>query len=73
VDGDLNGERNPKKDGLEMMGDFCREAAVLVLIFATLDKAIKPAGLDLYNLIWVVAVSLAFFVVGVILEYWRKT
>lgn len=69
----MGGERNPKKDGLEMMGDFCREASVLVLVFATLEKVIKPEGLNLYGLGLVIGVSLAFLIVGIILEYWRKT
>ena len=71
--GELSGERNPKKDGIEMMGDFCREAAVLVLVFATLEKVIRPEGLDLYSLFLVLAVSSAFFIIGIMLEYWRKT
>lgn len=65
-------EKNPRKDGFEMWGEFCRDAAVLVLIFAFLEKVIKPTGLDFYNLLKVLGVSFVFMVAGLYCEKWRK-
>lgn len=68
----MAGEQNPKKDNFEMIGDFCREVAVLVLVFATLDKLITPGGIGLHGLLDVLGVSFAFMVVVMAFEHWRK-
>ena len=54
-----------------MGSEFLRDAAVLVIIFATLDKVIKP-GLGTWQIVWRVAVILGIsgllYVLGVLAE-----
>ena len=64
--------KNPKKDYFEMIGDFCGEGAVLVLIFATLDKMISKDGLTWHGALDVLGVSFFFLVTGMAFERWRR-
>ncbi len=57
-----------KKTVPEMLGEFCREAAVLVLIFALLDKMISPDGLTVSWASSVCAGSAALLALGVFIE-----
>ena len=57
-----------KKTVPEMLGEFCREAAVLVLIFALLDKMISPEGLSIWWALCVCAGSAALLALGILIE-----
>ncbi|MCC7440381.1 MAG: hypothetical protein IT285_02040 [Bdellovibrionales bacterium] len=53
----------------EMSGDFFREAAVLVWVFALVEKLLeKDDGISVGYVLGVTGVTLLFFVLGVILE-----
>jgi len=41
MDGELSGEQNPLKDTKEMLGDFLREVASLILVFLPLEVALQ--------------------------------
>jgi hypothetical protein len=69
----MGDDMNPVKDTYEMIGDFCREAAVLVLVFATLDQIIAPGGLKFWLELAVLGVVSIFLVVGIAFEKWRRT
>ena len=57
-----------KKTVPEMLGEFCREAAVLVLIFALLDKMILPEGLTVRWASSVCGCSAALLALGIFIE-----
>jgi hypothetical protein len=61
-----------RKDVPEMLGEFCREAAVLVLVFATLDRVIRSGGLTFWPLAAIIGVSGLFLAVGIAFEKWRE-
>lgn len=42
----MSEDRNPLKDTQEMLGDFLREAAVLILIFFPLEVALKDEQIE---------------------------
>ena len=52
----------------EMLGEFCREAAVLVLIFALLDKVISSEGLTMRWALCVCAGSAVLLALGILIE-----
>jgi hypothetical protein len=57
------------KDVSEMIGDFLREAAVLVLVFFPLDVALKDGGnVPLSFLCVIGALSLTLLVAGIYFE-----
>ena len=60
-----------QKTRKEMVGEFCREAAVLTLIFALLDKVLR-GGQSWFDIVWKTAIilifSAGFFLVGVMME-----
>jgi hypothetical protein len=60
-----------EKTRKEMVGEFCREAAVLTLIFALLDKVLRE-GQSWFAIVWktaiILACSAALFLVGVAME-----
>jgi len=57
------------KDVGEMIGDFLREAAVLVLVFFPLDIAMKDGGnIPLSFVSVVIALSLSLLVAGIYFE-----
>lgn len=51
-----------------MVGEYFREASVLVLVFALLDKLISPEGIGVDWILGTILVSLLLLVCGVILE-----
>ena len=51
-----------------MVGEYFREAAVLVLVFAMLDKLISPDGLSIDWILVTILASFGLLVAGVILE-----
>jgi len=60
------------RDVLEMLGDFFREAAVLVTVFFPLDFALKGQGaLSLPFLILICCLSLLLLTMGITLEKLR--
>lgn len=63
------GDRGGRKAVAEMMGDFFREAAVLVAVFGWLDKAVRSEPFVAESWGWnVFALSSALFFVGAFLE-----
>ncbi len=66
----------------KMVGDYLREASVLVLVFGFLDTLVgtEPAGRSLHDrldevptdwVIFVLALSVSLFLIGVVLERLR--
>jgi len=65
------GKRHPK-DVLEMLGDFFREAAVLLLIFYPLEMARKSNGdLSLPFILIVGCACILCLLMGIVLEKMR--
>jgi hypothetical protein len=64
-------EPEPIKDRFQMVEEFFREAAVLVLVFAILDRVLKGDGLRVWQLLIILGVSGLCLAVGVKLEEWR--
>jgi hypothetical protein len=61
------------KDVLEMLGEFFRDAAVLVTVFFPLDFALKGEGsISLTFLILICCLSLLCLVMGISLEKLRE-
>jgi hypothetical protein len=64
-----------------MTGEFCREAAVLIFVFANLDFWLKPLKVRIQNdsddpvtyTLKVFGISVAFQITGMCLEKWRKS
>jgi len=54
-----------------MIGEFFREAAVLVLVFVPVEKFI-PGGLKIKWALATLGVSLIFLATGMSFERWRK-
>lgn len=54
----------------EMLGDFLRDAAVLVLVFALLDK-VMAQRLTLWWVCGTIAISGLLLILGILLERWR--
>lgn len=63
--------RNPVQDAREMIGEFCREVAVLVLVFVPLEKVVNKSGFGVWWAIGTLVVSAVFLSVGIILEWSR--
>ena len=60
------------RDVLEMLGDFFREAAVLVTVFFPLDFALKGKGaLSLPFLVLVCCLCVLLLMMGIMLEKLR--
>lgn len=51
-----------------MVSEYFREAAVLVLVFALLDKLIGPEGLSIDWILGTILVSFGLLVAGIIIE-----
>jgi hypothetical protein len=68
----VNTEKNPIKDRKEMVGDFFREVAALVLVFAFLDKVIFDKPITYLYVGVIVSVSLISLLFGISLERRRK-
>jgi hypothetical protein len=60
-------DRSPKSFG-ELLGEFHREAAVLVFVFGHLEQILRNQGLDFGLTAGVWAFSVGFFVAGWKLE-----
>ena len=58
------------KDVLEMLGDFFREAAVLVLIFYPLENA-KNGNVPLLLIVLIGGVCVVLLLMGIVLEKLR--
>jgi len=67
----VNGNKNPIQDKFEMIGEFFREAAVLVLVFVPVEKFI-PGGFKIKWALATLGVSLIFLATGMSFERWRK-
>jgi hypothetical protein len=67
----LAGERNPKKDAFEMIGEVFRDIAVLVLVFAILEKLIKDGMPGWQFIAGVLLLSGICLAVGIAFEMWR--
>lgn len=61
-----------KKQVAEMIGEFLRDAAVLVLVFALLDRVISPTGVSVGWAIGVALVSGLLLFLGILVERGRK-
>ena len=55
-----------------MIGEFCREVAVLVLVFVPLDVAINRGHFEIWWIVGAIMTSTAFLGVGILLE-WSRT
>lgn len=70
-----------KKGNLAMVGEFSREAAVLIFVFGNLDIWLKSLEGSWRHAFWptvglisiIFAVAGLFQVVGMVLEKWRGT
>ena len=65
-------ERNPIKDAKEMVGDFFRETAALVMVFAFLDKLIFHEHIGPMWAILSVALGAVLLIFGIGIERRRK-
>jgi hypothetical protein len=54
-----------------MIGEFCREVAVLVLVFVPLEKIVNKSGFGVWWGVGTLVVSAVFLSVGIILEWSR--
>ena len=64
-----SGKKREIKDVSEMVGEFLREAAVLILVFFPLDVALKDGGNVPFSFICVIgALSLSLLVAGIYFE-----
>jgi hypothetical protein len=51
-----------------MVSEYFREAAVLVLVFALLDKLISPDGVSVEWILGTILVSFGLLIAGIIIE-----
>ncbi len=63
---------NGKQTVAQMLGEFVREAAVLVAVFAPLDMAIQKTPFTLLNVIAIVASIGFLLVLGILIEVARQ-
>ncbi len=61
-----------RKTAAEMVGEYLREAAVLVAVFAILDKLVQGHVVTLWWSVSAIAISLALLVVGIVIERRRN-
>ena len=63
-----------RKTGPEMLGEFCRDAGVLVAVFAPLEAIVRggTAALTQSAIFVIVGVSGGLLIAGVALERFRK-
>jgi hypothetical protein len=54
-----------------MIGEFCREVAVLVLVFVPLEKIVNKSGFGVWRAVGTLLVSAVFLSVGNIIEWSR--
>jgi hypothetical protein len=65
-----NGTKKETKDVLEMLGEFFREAAVLVLIFLPLEIS-RNEAISVPMAFLIGFECIAFLLMGISLEKWR--
>ncbi len=63
---------NGKQTVAQMLGEFVREAAVLVAVFAPLDMAIQKTPFTLLNVIAILASVGFLLVLGILIEVARQ-
>ncbi len=63
---------NGKQTVAQMLGEFVREAAVLVAVFAPLDMAIQKTPFTLLNVIAILASVGFLLVLGILIEVARR-
>ncbi len=63
---------NRKQTVAQMLGEFLREAAVLLLVFAPLDMAIQKSPFTWLNVIAIVAGVGFLLVLGILIEVVRQ-
>ncbi len=63
---------NGKQTVAQMLGEFLREAAVLVAVFAPVDMAIQNPPFTLLNVIAIVASVGFLLVLGILIEVVRR-
>ena len=61
-----------RKSAAEMVGEYLREAAVLVAVFAILDKLVQGHVVTLWWSVSTFVVSLALLLVGIVIERLRN-
>lgn len=69
--GDSVADKNPVQDAREMLGEFCREVAVLVLVFVPLEMVVNKGGFGIWWAVGTITVSAFFLGVGILLEWSR--
>jgi hypothetical protein len=66
---------NPRRSTVDafagFLGEFLREMAVLIAVFAPLDAFTRTTGLTVRLVVTTIAIVAAFFVLGVLLEVKR--
>lgn len=62
-----------RKSAAEMVGEYLREAAVLVAVFAILDKLVQGHVVTLWWSVSAMSISLALLVVGIQIERRRDS
>lgn len=62
----------PRKSILEMIGEFLREAGVLVLVFGFLDTFITNKPVTFWFAVSVMSISGLFLVSGILVEVARE-
>ena len=65
-----------RKGFFNMFGEFCREAAVLIFVFANLDLWLYHQSDDwgvVKHLLQAFGVAVVFLITGMLMEKWRKT
>ena len=65
-------EKNPVKDRKEMVGDFFRELAALIVVFAFLDKVIFDKPITYLYAVATAVLSGSLLLFGISLERRRK-
>ena len=63
---------NGKQTVAQMLGEFVREAAVLVAVFAPLDMAIQKTPFTVLSVIAILASVGFLLVLGILIEVARK-
>ncbi len=63
---------NGKQTVAQMLGEFVREAAVLLAVFAPLDMAIQKTPFTLLNVIAILASVGFLLVLGILIEVARQ-
>jgi len=64
-------DHNPIKDKREMVGDFFREVAALIIVFAFLDKLVFGYSIGRWWAVITVFCSGLFLILGISLERGR--